>query len=156
MKLIKKCNQVGALSLHILIPAVLVIAAIGGIGAYVIRSSSAAPSPNIVCKGQARDRVQRGDSFKLTFTCKNSGNAEGKAYALGYLINKSSGKEYYESGVDMGVIVAGDSRTASISYPTSKSAIGSVLPLGEYKIKVINWYPNYPANPTSTTITIYN
>ena len=39
---ISKINQVGMLSLHVIVPVVLAIAAIGGIGAYVISTSSAA------------------------------------------------------------------------------------------------------------------
>lgn len=38
-------SQAGFLSLHVLVPAVLVIASIAGIGAYVLTTSHAAPGP---------------------------------------------------------------------------------------------------------------
>lgn len=42
LSLQKKLSQTGALSLHVIIPLALALAAIGGIGAYVISRSSAA------------------------------------------------------------------------------------------------------------------
>ena len=39
---IKKLGQKGILSLHVLVPLVLVVVSIGGIGAYVLQKSSAA------------------------------------------------------------------------------------------------------------------
>jgi hypothetical protein len=43
----KKLNQVGMLSLHVIVPAIIAIAAVAGVGAYVVSKSGAAPGPAV-------------------------------------------------------------------------------------------------------------
>jgi uncharacterized protein (UPF0333 family) len=64
----KKLSQKGMLSLHVLLPALLVIASIGGIGAYVLQKSKAASPVSCVSPNRS---VYKGSTIVVKMTCTN-------------------------------------------------------------------------------------
>jgi uncharacterized protein (UPF0333 family) len=73
---LKKLNQVGMLSMHVLLPVIIAVVAIGSIGAYVLSTSSAAGWSYV---GEATN-YQKTVAFNV-YACKN-----GPVTKLGYRV----------------------------------------------------------------------
>lgn len=77
MKLsLRKLSQKGFITHHIIIPAVVVVAGIGGVGAYVLSSSKAAASTTVSCTiTKSPSYVTSGTTYSANISYKNTGSS---------------------------------------------------------------------------------